>query len=296
MKALPIAARLYVGAVLGAGALVLTLYFPQAWANPVLFAVLLGLSSFASALKVSLALATSGVTMSVSYAVDFAALLLLGADQTMLVAGASAFSQCTFRTETRSAPHRTLFSMASLVLTVKATGLAYAWLGGPPSIHEFSLTALPKPLVGAATTYFIFNTALIATAIGLSTKQSIARVWNENFLWSAPSYFVGAGAAAIAATVIEHGGYWWAALTAAPPYLIYRTYKVYMSRIQDQQRHVAQVSDLHLATIEALALAIDAKDQTAQSHIRRVQVYAAGLARSLGMTDTDIQGVKTAAL
>jgi diguanylate cyclase (GGDEF)-like protein/putative nucleotidyltransferase with HDIG domain len=296
MKDLPIAARLYVGAVLGAGALVLALFFPHTWANPVLFAVLLGLSSFASALKVSLPLATSGVTMSVSYAVDFAALLLLGADQTMLVAAASAFSQCTFRTETRSAPHRTLFSMASLVLTVKATGFAYTWLGGPASIQQFSVTALPKPLVGAATTYFVFNTALIATAIGLSTKQSIVRVWNENFLWSAPSYFVGAIAAAIAATVIEQGGYWWAALTAAPPYLIYRTYKVYMSRIQDQQRHVAQVSDLHLATIEALALAIDAKDQTAQSHIRRVQVYAAGLARSLGMTDNEIQGVKTAAL
>ena len=69
-----------------------------------------------------------------------------------------------------------------------------------------------------------------------------------------------------------------------------------MGRIQDQQRHVAQVSDLHLATIEALALAIDAKDQTAQSHIRRVQVYAAGLARALGMPETEIQGVKTAAL
>ena len=56
------------------------------------------------------------------------------------------------------------------------------------------------------------------------------------------------------------------------------------------------MSDLHLATIEALALAIDAKDQTAQSHIRRVQVYAAGLARALGMPETEIQGVKTAAL
>jgi diguanylate cyclase (GGDEF)-like protein/putative nucleotidyltransferase with HDIG domain len=87
-----------------------------------------------------------------------------------------------------------------------------------------------------------------------------------------------------------------ASLAAAPPYLIYRTYKVYMSRIQDQQRHVAQVSDLHLATIEALALAIDAKDQSAQSHIRRVQVYAAGLARALGMSENEIQGVKTAAL
>ena len=35
--------------------------------------------------------------------------------------------------------------------------------------------------------------------------------------------------------------------------------------------------DLHLATIEALALAIDAKDRTGKSHIRRVQVFAAGL-------------------
>ena len=142
----------------------------------------------------------------------------------------------------------------------------------------------------------MFNTALVATAIGLSTRQSIPRVWNQNFLWSAPSYFFGAGAAGVAAAVVERGGYWMALLTAAPVYLIYRTYKVYMGRIQDQQRHVQQVSDLHLATIEALALAIDAKDQTAQSHIRRVQVYAAGLARALGMPETEIQGVKTAAL
>jgi diguanylate cyclase (GGDEF)-like protein/putative nucleotidyltransferase with HDIG domain len=234
--------------------------------------------------------------MSVSYAVDFAAILLLGANETMIVAAASAWAQCTFRTQARSAPHRTLFSMASLVLTVKMAGWAYTLLGGTTVGPTFALLTIAKPLVGAATTYFVFNTLLIATAIGLSTRQSIARVWNENFLWSAPSYFVGAGAAAIAATVIAHGGYWWASLAAAPLYLTYRTYKVYMGRIQDQQRHVAQVSDLHLATIEALALAIDAKDQTAQSHIRRVQVYAAGLARALGMPETEIQGVKTAAL
>jgi len=121
-------------------------------------------------------------------------------------------------------------------------------------------------------------------------------VWHENFLWSAPSYFFGAGAAAIAAAIVVRGGYWMAPLTAAPVYLIYHTYKVYMGRIQDQQHHVRQVSDLHLATIEALALAIDAKDQSAQSHIRRVQVYAAGIARALGMSENEIQGVKTAAL
>jgi putative nucleotidyltransferase with HDIG domain len=56
------------------------------------------------------------------------------------------------------------------------------------------------------------------------------------------------------------------------------------------------MADLHLATIEALALAIDAKDQTSQSHIRRVQLYAASVARALGMSDNEVQGVKTAAL
>src|SRR6185436_2813744 len=200
------------------------------------------------------------------------------------------------RTQAHAPAYRTLFSMASLVVTVKVTGVVFTALGGPSPGIPFALTDISKPLVGAATAYFVCNTLLIAAAIGLSSRQSTVRVWNENFLWSAPSYFFGAGSAALAASVIDRGGYWMALLLAAPPYLIYRTYKVYLGRIQDQQRHVLQVSDLHLATIEALALAIDAKDHTAQSHIRRVQVYAAGLAKALGMSDNDIQGVKTAAL
>ena len=56
------------------------------------------------------------------------------------------------------------------------------------------------------------------------------------------------------------------------------------------------VSAARLATIEALALAIDAKDQTAHHHIRRVQLYATGLARALGMSSHDMQGVRMAAL
>src|SRR2546422_9820151 len=158
----------------------------------------------------------------------------------MLVAAASAWSQSPSRTKSPAAASRTLFSMASLVLTVKAAGLVYVWLGGRPPSEPFSLLTIPKPLVGAATAYFVCNTALIATAIGLSTRQSIPRVWNENFLWSAPSYFVGAGAAAVAASVIDRGGDWVGGLAAAPLYLTYRTYKVYLGRVQDQQRHVQQ--------------------------------------------------------
>ena len=57
-----------------------------------------------------------------------------------------------------------------------------------------------------------------------------------------------------------------------------------------------QLADLHLSTIEALALAIDAKDKTSASHIRRVQHYAGALARAVGASDDEIRGVTTAAL
>ncbi len=89
---------------------------------------------------------------------------------------------------------------------------------------------------------------------------------------------------------------WWIPLTIVPLYLTYRTYKTYVGRFGDEQLQVRQIADLHLATIEALALAIDAKDQTSQSHIRRVQLYASALARAFEMSENDIQGVRTAAL
>lgn len=297
MRSLPLPARVYVGATIVAGALLVLLLGPRAtFENPFLFLVLLVTSAVTSAFKVSLPLAKGGSTMSVSYAVDFASLLLLGPNETMLVAVTSAWSQCTFRMKQKNPTYRTLFSMACLAITVQASGFAYLALGGIPGTLAHDAAGVARPLVGAATMYFVFNTSLIAVAVSLAMRQPLLGVWNQNFLWSAPSYFVGACAAAIAAWAVENSGIWFGLLASGPLVLTYRSYKVYLGRIDDERRHVEEMADLHLATIEALALAIDAKDQTAQSHIRRVQVYATSIARGLGMSDTEIQGVKTAAL
>ena len=136
MKTLPTAARVYVGGVIGLGLALLLWHFPiQTFSDPrrlPLFGLLLFLSAITSIFKVNLPLTRSGSTMSVSYAVDFASLLLLGPNETMIVAAASAFSQCTFRIKERNPIHRTLFSMACLIVTVQAAGLVYHWLGGEP--------------------------------------------------------------------------------------------------------------------------------------------------------------------
>ena len=77
---------------------------------------------------------------------------------------------------------------------------------------------------------------------------------------------------------------------------MYLAFRACRSGIERERAKAQQLSELHLATIEALALAIDAKDQTQPHHIQRVQAYATGLARALGMSETDVQAVKTAAL
>ena len=77
-------------------------------------------------------------------------------------------------------------------------GAVYHWLGGVPgpmstaSITRSSRSSAPRRPTSS------INTIAMATAIALSTRQPLIKVWNENFLWSAPSYFVGAGAAALA--------------------------------------------------------------------------------------------------
>jgi diguanylate cyclase (GGDEF)-like protein/putative nucleotidyltransferase with HDIG domain len=295
MKSLLPGAWLFVGGMIALGAALVVVCFPvETLKTPWLFLFLLTLSSVTSVFKVTLPIVRGGSTMSVSYAVDFASLLLLGPNETMVVAAASAYSQCTFRVKERNPTYRTLFSMACLVVTVQAAGRVYTVLDGVPG--SFDWANIPPPLVGAATTYFVINTLAIATAIALTSRQSILGIWNENFLWSGPSYFVGALVAALTTWMVLDHAHWLAVLATMPLYLTYKTYKTYLGRIDDEQRHVREMADLHLATIEALALAIDAKDQTSQSHIRRVQLYATAVARALGMTENEIQGVKTAAL
>ncbi len=146
MSSLPRKARVYVASVIVIGALLVAFLAPRStFDQPLLFAALLLLSAITSAFKVSLPLAKSGSTLSVSYAVDFLALLMLGANETMLVAVASAWSQCTFKMKARNPRYRTLFSMACLAITVQAAGWVFLELGGMPGQWARPLQAWRGP-------------------------------------------------------------------------------------------------------------------------------------------------------
>ena len=252
-NALPRVAQLYVTLIVVAGASVLTTWLPRAYPRPVAFLTVLAMACMTAAWKVNLPIPLiSGSTLSMSYAAKMMALLLLGPREAVLIAVAAAFTQCTYKAKRSYPMYRTVFSMSGEALTMAGTSVAYAWLGGLVGPADSPLIALAKPITGAIAIYFLFNTGLVAAAIALSTNQPITKVWRDDFLWSGVTFMVAGSAGAAAAVVISRGHFWIAMLMIAPIYFTYRTYQLFVARIDDQQRHMAEMRRLHEARHDLL--------------------------------------------
>ena len=250
-RSLPTSTRLYLAAVIIGGVSTFAAFFPRTFPEPVLFSVLVGLTCVTSVWKVNLPISlASGSTLSVSYAANLMALLLLGPSHAVTIAVAGAWTQCTFKVKRRYPLYRTIFSTAAEALTMVATGAVYIWLGG--RIRPVASFDLAGPLVGAIATYFFVNTGLVAGAIALSTGQRVTKVWRDDFLWSATSFMVAGTAGAIAAIIVDRGGHWNAILMLAPLHLTYSTYRLFIGRLDDHRRHAAEAGRLHEQTVEAL--------------------------------------------
>ena len=244
LRDLPPRGRWYILAVIASGAATLGLLLPRATLTPILpLLFLILLSSLTSAFKVSFPIA-SGSTMSVSYIVDIVSLILRGPHATMIVGAASGWSQTNLNSQTRNPPYRTLFNMSVLVLTAQASGQVYQRLGGTPSAD---LATVAVPLAGMALTYFFLNTVPIALAIALTTNQSAWRIWKTEFASSAPSYFLGALAAAVVIAVTQTSGYWLTLLFIAAP--LYLTFRLYRTGVKTEARQGAILEAAHDAII-----------------------------------------------
>src|SRR5262245_53056568 len=118
-QALPATARFYVAAVAVAGAVCLTVAAMNVrLENAGLFAALMGIAIVTSAVKIELPLGRSQSNLSLSHAVNFLALFTLGPAQAVCIAAVSAWAQCTLRSMAKNPPHRVVFNVAVLVITV----------------------------------------------------------------------------------------------------------------------------------------------------------------------------------
>jgi putative nucleotidyltransferase with HDIG domain len=180
-----------------------------------------------------------------------------------------------------------------------ASQVFFAVLGtGPLYGSAIAPDRLVLPLALLASLYYVLNSGLTAVAISLFDKRnSPFSIWRTHFSVVALNYFAAGSAAFFLFVVVENLSL--IALAAVVPLfaIIHLAMRSWTGRLEDATKHVATVDRLYLSTIEALSTAIEAKDGVTSSHIHRVQHYAMGLARALGVTDEEtLKAIQAAAL
>jgi diguanylate cyclase (GGDEF)-like protein/putative nucleotidyltransferase with HDIG domain len=242
-------------------------------------------------------------TMSVHFLFVLLGVLELSLSETLVIGCMAALSQCLWKQKPDWV--KVSFNVLGLTsITVCSTYIVY---------HQSAAilkSSMPLLLVAAACTCFIANTAPIAVVIAFAERRPLRGIWSETYFWSLPYYLAGAAVAGVINFSNHYIG-WQSALLVLPiMYWFYRSYHLYLGRLQDEKRrveieemhvkaekrHVEEVCALHLRTIEGLALAIDAKDHTTHAHLHRVRTYAVEIARDMGLSESEMDALRAAAL
>jgi diguanylate cyclase (GGDEF)-like protein/putative nucleotidyltransferase with HDIG domain len=242
----------------------------------------------ASALKVTL----PGIdgTMSVNFLFVLLGVQQLGLPETLVIGCFSALVQNVCNQKVTPKPIQIFFNIFGMANAVTVTYFAYTWLGSFVTGQSAIL------LVIAATVYFLANTVPVALVISLTEQKPLSKIWKECYFWSFPYYFLGAGVAGFVGFLNARLG-WQTSLIVLPSvYVIYRSYHLYLGKLANEKLHVEDMAALHLRTIEALALAIEAKDHTTHDHLQRVRIYALELAKDLDLSPADMDALRAAAL
>ncbi len=227
---LPIKAQVMIGMVAVASLCALSFgvvrWQSQAWPQLVL---LLAAAALSSRFKVKLPGMTS--SMSGNLPVILLGVTQLGLFASLLVAVTAAIAQ-SYSGGNKTKPIQFVFNACTLL---NAAGLAY--LAYHSQIFAARASAHTMSLVLAAVTYFLANTAPVASIIGLTEGGNPFVLWHKVFLWSFPNYVIGAGLTAIASTFSTISGLTTLTTLLAVLFAVYQSYKMYVARAEQTQPH-----------------------------------------------------------
>jgi len=228
---LPIKAKVMIGIVAVASLCALSFgvvrWQTQAWPQLLL---LMAAAALSSRLKVKLPGMTS--SMSGNLPVILLAVTQLGLFASLLVAVTAAIAQSYTSGRNKTKPIQFVFNACTLL---NASGLAYLAYHSQTGTHAAAHT---MSLVLAAATYFVANTAPVASIIGLTEGGNPFALWHKVFLWSFPNYVIGAGLTAIASAFSTISGLATLAALMAVLFAVYQSYKMYVGRAEQTQSKV----------------------------------------------------------
>ena len=289
--------RVYVLAVLatGAGLIVSSMLQVAAADIGTSWMVVVGLSLLCA--PFSLRIPSMRATVTVTEAFVFASALLFGPPVATVIVAFDGLV-LSLRAERRSVD-RVGFNMAEPAISVWMSSHLFYVVSGvePLAGRAVELTPLLLPLLLMIASYFLLNGVLSLTALWFETHVNLYEFLKQQLPHVAINYFT--SCCCIVLLVLNLPDLSLEVLGMFVPLLVltYASSKLSTARVEEANRHLGELSRLYLTTIEALALAIDAKDLVTSGHIRRVQSHSVAVARKLGVTDArEIKAIEASAL
>lgn len=248
-----------------------------------------GLALAASLLKIKLPQMTGSI--SVNFIFILIGLAEFQVAEAMLVGCLGALIQLCWHARKRPSAIRLFFNIGAAAIAIKATH------SGDLLFQSFAPSAgTPVILAVTALGYFLMTTLPVSTAIALTEEQSLRRIWWDCSIWFFPTYMAGAVVAGIWTSSAD-ASRWEVAIVFVPlVWMVYHAYRIYVFRLAAERSHAEENAALHLRTIEALALAINAKEGTNYRDLRRAEIYAMEIGTELRLSENDMKALRAACL
>ncbi len=267
-----------------AGSVVFSLRFPlHDWIH---FSVYLGMVILASGMRVRM----PGGDSTISINLPFILLTIIDGSplQALLIATVSVYLQCT-RPNTRFTFQQVVFNVSNTILSTVLAWWAY-------TLVLEAVNQIPAAVAAAIVAYACVNILLVTQMIGWATGHRVFDLLRETFQAAAPYYLFAGFMAAAVSLISSHYG-WMSGLLLFPlVWACYRSVSIYVNRQEERKNHLEEIASVHLRTIEALAMAIEAKDENTHEHLCRVRIYVEEIGRELRLPPTEMQAIQAGSL
>lgn len=226
-----------------------------------------------------------GPTVSMSYPLSVASIVLFGPAWAALVTGVSALP--ALLDKERPEVWRFVINTSQTVISALLAGELFVWLGGTPLATASlpRMTDMVPGFIAAAVVGILMNAVLLSASVAIVYRRSFSKIWTDVFAWALPSQ-IALGFAGVAIAVIIHAVGWAASSLFVLPLLLAR---------QTYQQSV-KLREAYADTISSLVAALEAKDVYTKGHSVRVAEYAVMIAEAIGFTPDQVRRIEQAAL
>ncbi len=158
-------------------------------------------------------------------------------------------------------------------------------------------TAVMAGLLGiAAVVHFGVTRILNVLYAFVNGKEAIYESFNAQIVRTSVPYALSVAGTLLLNFVLDFFGLAFGWVMLAVAVVGHLAYRIHNDRLEQKVREIGEASRIHLATVEALATAIDARDQVGRGHVLRTQIYAVGVGQCMGLPEDEIQALRTGAL